>query len=118
MKKVTRLAGLNYTNKKFTNHSVQKTTVHKLQKAGILNDNIAAITGHHNEQSLRDYATTDLEDHKAMHRHCTVSQQVVTNSQSKIPPLWCHAPLLELQNHSIISYIAMYTLEAILHVPR
>ena len=60
MKQMALAAGLDSANKHFTNHSVRKTTVRKLQKAGILNDKIAAITGH---RSLVDYAETDLEDH-------------------------------------------------------
>ena len=51
------------TTKNFTNHSIRKTTVCKLQKAGISNDKIAATTGHKNEQSLPDYASADLDDH-------------------------------------------------------
>ena len=43
--------------------SVRKTTVRKFQKAAISNDKIAAITGQ-SEQTLRDYATTDMEDHQ------------------------------------------------------
>ena len=87
MRKITSLAGLKCTNKKFTNHSMRKTTVHKLQKAGISNDKIAAITGHRNEQSLRDYSTVDLEDHKAIGVVLCNSNpfQSVTNSQSKTP---------------------------------
>ena len=57
------LAGLDTTNKRFTNHSVCKTTVMKLQKAGISNDKIVSITGHKNEQSLRDYTDVNMEDH-------------------------------------------------------
>ena len=60
MKTMAALAGLDTTNKKFTNHCVRKTLVRKLQKHGISNDKIASITGHSNEQSLRDYADTDL----------------------------------------------------------
>ena len=37
--------------------------VRKLQK-GVSNGKITAITGHKNEQSISDYADTDLEDHK------------------------------------------------------
>ena len=49
-----------------TNHSNRKTTMCKLQKARISNDKIAAITGHKNEQSLRDYASADLDDHRKL----------------------------------------------------
>ena len=63
MKKMATLGKLDSTNKEFTNHSVRKATVRKLQKAGVSNDKIA---GHRNEQSLRDYANADPEDHKAI----------------------------------------------------
>ena len=64
MKELATLGGLECTNKWFTNHSVRKTTVHKFQKAGVSNDKIAAVTEHRNEQSLRDYAMTDMQDHQ------------------------------------------------------
>jgi len=60
------LGKLDSTNKKFTNYSIRKTTVCKLQKAGVYNDRIAAITGHRNEQSLRDYADADPDDHRTI----------------------------------------------------
>ena len=66
MKTMTKLAGLEATQKNFTNHSVRKTLVRKLQKSGISNDKIASITGHSSEQSLRDYAATDIADHAKM----------------------------------------------------
>lgn len=64
MKTMANLAGIDKSGKRYTNHSVRKTTVRKLQKAGISNDKIAAITGHKSEQTLRDYAATDMEDHQ------------------------------------------------------
>lgn len=56
-------AGLDVTGKNFTNHSLRKTTVKKLKKAGVSNTDIMAITGHKSEQSLADYDQLDLEDH-------------------------------------------------------
>ena len=44
--------------------SVRKTTVRKLQKAGVSNDKIISITGHKTEQSIKAYVDTDLEDHR------------------------------------------------------
>ena len=64
VKELATLGGLECTNKPFTNHSVRKTTVHKLQKAGVSNNKIAAVTRHHNEQSLRYYAMADMQDHQ------------------------------------------------------
>ena len=64
MKKIATMGGLDITKKHFTNHSVRKTTVRKLQKAGVSNDKIIAITGHKTEQSIKAYVDTDLEDHR------------------------------------------------------
>ena len=63
MQQMATLAGLDTTNKRFTNHSARKTTIMKLQKAGVSNDKIVSITGHKNEQSLHDYIDVDMEDH-------------------------------------------------------
>ena len=63
MKSMAKEAGLDITAKNFTNHSVRKTTVRKLKKAGASSREIMAITGHKNEQSLADYDDLDLEDH-------------------------------------------------------
>ena len=41
---------------------IRKTTVKRLQKAGISNDKIACITGHNGEKCLRDYSSTDMSD--------------------------------------------------------
>ena len=64
IKEMTYLAGLQKSNKRYTNHSVRKTTVRKLQKAGFSNDKIASITGHKSEQTLREYSETDMDDHR------------------------------------------------------
>ena len=64
MKNMAKLGKLDVTNKKFTNHSIRKTTVCKLQKAGIPNDKIIAVTGHRNEMSLKAYSDVDVDDHK------------------------------------------------------
>ena len=65
MKTVTTMGGFT-DDRRFTNHSIRKTTVRELQKAGISNDKIASITGHKCEESLRDYASTDISDHNRM----------------------------------------------------
>lgn len=64
MKNMAKLGNLDITNKKFTNHSIRKTTVCKLQKAGVSNDKIIAVTGHRNEMSLKAYSNVDLDEHK------------------------------------------------------
>ena len=60
---MAKAAGLDATGKRLTNHSVRKTTVQKLQKQGIPNSHIAAITGHRNEQSLQQYAEMEQHSH-------------------------------------------------------
>ena len=64
MKTMAKKAGLDNSGKRFTNHSVRKTLVRKLQKEGVPNDKITAITGHKSEQSIAEYTDTDLEDHR------------------------------------------------------
>lgn len=56
-------AGLDVTNKHYTNHSIQKTIVKKLKKAGMSATEIMAIAGHKNQHSLADYNELDDEDH-------------------------------------------------------
>jgi len=46
-------------NKRYTNHSIRKTTVRKLRKGGASSTEIIAITGHKNQQSLVDYDELD-----------------------------------------------------------
>ncbi len=58
------MGAIDNDGQRFTNHSIQKTTVRKLQKAGVSNDKIASITGHKCEESLRYYAATDMGDHE------------------------------------------------------
>jgi len=55
MKDMAAMAKHDTTNKNFKNHSIRKTIACKLQKAGISNNKIAAISGHKNEQSLRAF---------------------------------------------------------------
>lgn len=105
LKNMTVEAGLSTTSKHFTNHSIRKTTVEKLQIAGVLNDNIASITGHKNEKSLKDYAETDIDDHVAI--SIILSQPVTTQPYGPFhmqPPsipyvqLPTVAPCMSLQN--------------------
>lgn len=64
MESIATKAGLDVTNNRFTNHSLQKTIVTKLRKAGVTCREIMAITGHKSEQSLADYDALDLNDHR------------------------------------------------------
>ena len=68
MEEIASKAGLDITSKRFTNHSLRKTTVTKLRKSGATNREIMAITGHKSEQSLADYDTLDLDDHHHLGR--------------------------------------------------
>ena len=66
MKDITMQAGLQTTQKNFTNHSMRKTVVKKLKKAGVATRDIAAITGHKSEESLRDYDDNDIGEHREL----------------------------------------------------
>ena len=83
MKSMANAAGLDGTGKRLTNHSVRKTTVRKLQKQGIPNSDIAAITGHRNVQSLQQYAEMEQEN------HAQISKALSSGSQCAVarPPL-------------------------------
>lgn len=63
MKSMAEAAGLDVTRKRYTNHSIRKTTVRKLRKGGASSTEIIAITGHKNQQSLVDYDELDENDH-------------------------------------------------------
>ena len=52
MDEIKRSANLD-VSKCITNHSVRKTLVKKLKKAGVSNTEIIAITGHKSEDSLK-----------------------------------------------------------------
>ena len=66
----------------------------QVTKARISNDKIAAVTGHKNEQSLRDYASTDLDDHRKLSKILSAT------------PVSARIPLTELDhNHESSSDI-------------
>ena len=93
------LAGIDKSGNRYTNHSVHKTTLQKLQKVGISNDKIAAFTGHKREQTLRDYATIDMEDHQKISKifsskksDVAVPQPIVSRTffiHQPVPPSVC-----------------------------
>ena len=82
MKNMAKLGKLDITNKKFTNHSIRKTTVCKLQKAGISNDKIVAVTGHRNEMSLKAYSDVNVDEHRRISNILSHA-----DDQSTRPPL-------------------------------
>jgi hypothetical protein len=77
-------AGLDVTKKHFTNHSIRKTTVKKLKKAGVSATEIMAITGHKNQQSIADYDELDDEDHMRLSRVLS-KENTLTPSTTKTP---------------------------------
>ena len=72
MESIATKGGLDATKKRFTNHSLRKTTVTKLRKFGATNREIMAITGHRNEQSLTEYDTLDIDDHRQLGKTLSV----------------------------------------------
>ena len=87
MKNMSQTAGLDTTNKHFTNHSVRKTTVQKLKKAGVAATDIMAITGHKSQQSLADYGELDECDHRRIGEILsTANKSSEIELSSKIPP--------------------------------
>ena len=66
MASIVKNTQLNKTEKRFTNHSLRKTTMTKLRKSGANETQIMAITGHKNAQSLADYDTIDCQDHRQL----------------------------------------------------
>ena len=53
--------GPDNSGKRFTNHILQKTLVRKLQKGGVPNDKITAITGRKSERRIGEYVDPDLK---------------------------------------------------------
>ena len=98
MKTIARNGGIDTDGRRFTNHSIRKTTVRKLQKAGISNDKIASITGHKSEETLRDYAATDMEDHKKISNILSVkpAMGVPCNTVQSVPQASMRQPLQPL----------------------
>ena len=76
MKNMAKLANLDITNKTFINHIISKTTVCKLQKAGVSNDKITAVTVHRNEMSLKAYSDTDVDEHKKISSILVISYNI------------------------------------------
>lgn len=66
------------TTKKLTNHSMRKTLVSKLKKAGQARNIICEITGHARESSLDDYDQID-ENQRRNLSHIISGYQVSTN---------------------------------------
>ena len=54
-------AGLDVTKKHYTNHSIFKTTVKKLNKASVSATEIKVITSYKNQQTLTDYESLKMK---------------------------------------------------------
>ena len=86
LQKIVAAAGLNNTNKDFTNHSIRKTMVKKLKKAGVSPSEIMAITGIKNQQSLTDYDELDNDDHVRLRKILSYDKSKVnTQVQHSMP---------------------------------
>ena len=99
-------ASLDVTKKHYTNHSIRKTTVKKLKKAGVSVTEIMAITGHKNQQSLTDYDELDDDDHLRLSR--ILSSETTTSKQHKDHyqiTLFTFHPHLILYNHLTHPYL-------------
>ena len=94
IKGMTEAAGLDTTNKHFTNHSIRKTTVQKLKKAGVAPTDIVAITGHTNQQSLSDYGELDQSDHQRIGKILSSVHDQSTSSQVQLARPSVSAPAL------------------------
>ena len=102
MKDMAKQSGLSNSNKRYTNHSVRKTMVHKLQKAGFSNDKIASISGHKSEQSLRDYSDIDMEDHQQISH--TLSYNTRSDCQKLSKQIHSDAEFCSVQSTSLPLY--------------
>ena len=114
MKNMAKLGKLDITNKKFTNHSVRKTTVCKLQKAGVSNDKIVAITGHRNEMSLKAYSDVDIDEQKIISNILSCNQSIQPPSQqylkssTGVPTTYNALPSTHLLPHYNFSNCTVY----------
>ena len=99
MKTIAQSGGIDKDGRRFTNHSVRKTTVRKLQKAGISNDKIASITGHKNEETLRDYAATDMDDHMKISNILSTKPALAVNCNT-VPQTCVRQPLQPLTQNN------------------
>ena len=66
MKALTAGTELSLSKKKFTNHSMRKTTVKKLKAANIPESSIIKVTGHSSTKGLSSYDPGDEEEIKSM----------------------------------------------------
>ena len=91
MKSMANAAGLDATGERLMNHSAWKATLRNLQKQGIPNSDIAAITSHRNVQSLQQYAETEQEN------HAQISKALSSGSQCAVarPPLHDYNPNIQ-----------------------
>ena len=111
MQSIARQGGLDVINKRFTNHSVRKTTVKKLKKAGVSSREIMAITGHKNKQSLADYDNLDLDDQ--LHLGEILSRS--SNSSDAATPTVTHCPSSSTSHIPIASNCSFPSVPMVFH---
>lgn len=90
MHSIAEEGGLDTASKNFTNHSVCKTVVMKLKRAGVASRDITAITGHESEESLKSYDENDLADHKKLSNIIAgkdIESEMIFSSQQTITQL-------------------------------
>ncbi|XP_011668570.1 uncharacterized protein LOC105440296 [Strongylocentrotus purpuratus] len=66
MKQISQKAGC---SKLYTNHCLRATCITTLDRAGFESRDIQSVSGHHSEQSLRNYCNTSHERKKQMSSH-------------------------------------------------
>lgn len=96
---VKTMAGSLKSDKKLTNHSMRKTLVSKLKKAGHPRHIIKEITGHARESSLDDYDEVDELQRREI-SHAISGYQAPNSSKSTEPQ---RMPLQPVQNISQIA---------------
>ena len=105
---MTKKADLDNSGKRFPNHSIWKK-VCKLQKGAVSNNKITAITGHKSEQSIAQYADTDLEDQQKISllisHNAAATQPTVPHSS---PYMFSLHPFLPKWTSTIAAYLAAY----------
>ena len=117
-------AGLDITKKHFTNHSIQKTTVKKLKKAGVSATEIMAITGHKNQQSLTDYDELDDEDHIRLSKILSSEKSTAVNQSGQeslpdhtiaMPHTFSHLqplnPLMPIPNNYVMPSTPVFNIQ-------
>ena len=86
-----------------TNHSVRKTTVQTLSKAGVPPQQIIKITGHKNVSSLQHYDTVSNDDHRRISGILTdvANQQRYSSEPATVTGVKTECPAKPIANSPI-----------------